>query len=235
MFVWLFLCVDVSSFFSQKRTSSDRMASFVSKRKWHSSNDFDVKRFKTFLDFQSFKDHFENAPTMVERIVRFDTLGSTFIPKIFADKNWANLFGNFEDPVDELVKEFYLNAWFTEAELKCWVRGKDFVITLDYLAKILHINRLANVEISPYDDIIALVIEILDIPGAVHEVSAKGTSIGTTKFKLELKILTLIMFFNLCPLTNTGFINLGRAQFSVTSSRELKLTFVLTFFKPWAK
>ena len=44
---------------------------------------------------------------MVERIVRFGTLGSTFIPKIFADKDWANLFGNFEDPVDELVKEFY--------------------------------------------------------------------------------------------------------------------------------
>ena len=43
---------------------------------------------------------------MVERIVRFDTLGSTFIPRTFTDKDWANLFGNFEDPIDELVKEF---------------------------------------------------------------------------------------------------------------------------------
>ena len=58
---------------------------------------------------------------MVELIVRFDTLGSTFIPRIFADKDSANLFGNFEDPIDELVKEFYLNARFTRVELKCWV------------------------------------------------------------------------------------------------------------------
>ena len=50
---------------------------------------------------------------MVEWVVRFDTLGSTFIPKIFADKDWLSLFGNLEDPIDKLDKEFYSNAWFT--------------------------------------------------------------------------------------------------------------------------
>ena len=115
-------------------------SSLVSKRIRHSSDDFDNKRFKTLLDFQSLSNNFESEPIVVERIVRFDTLGSTFIPKIFANKDWANLFGNFEDLVDELVKEFYSNAWFTEAKLKCWVRGNDLIITLDYLLKILHIN-----------------------------------------------------------------------------------------------
>ena len=89
---------------------------------------------------------------MVEWIVQFDTLGSTFNPKIFVNKDWANLFRNFEDPIDELVKEFYSNARFTGVELKCWVQGKDFIITPNYLTKILRINRLANVDISPYDD-----------------------------------------------------------------------------------
>ena len=121
------------------------------------------------------------------------------------------MFGIFEDPTDELVKEFYLNAWFTGAELKCWVRGKDFVITSNYLVKILHINRPENVDTSLYDDRITLVIEILDILGVEHEVSSIDTSIGIAKFGLEMKILTLIMFFNLYPLSNTGFINLGRA------------------------
>ena len=83
------------------------------------SNDSDSKRFKVPLDSQTFSSIFKNAPTVVERIVRFDTLGSTFIPRIFADKDWANLFRNFEDLVDELVKEFYSNARFTEVELKC--------------------------------------------------------------------------------------------------------------------
>ena len=80
---------------------------------------FDNKRFKTLLDSQSLNNNFKNAPSVVERIVRFDTLGSTFIPKIFANKDWASLFGGFEDPIEELVKEFYSNAWFTRAELKC--------------------------------------------------------------------------------------------------------------------
>ena len=55
----------------------------------------------------------QDAPTVVERIVQFDTLGSTVIPRIFANKDWANLFRNFEDMIDELVKEFYSNARFT--------------------------------------------------------------------------------------------------------------------------
>ena len=154
------------------------------------SNDSDSKRFKVPLDSQTFSGIFKNAATVVEQIVRFDTLGSTFIPRIFADKDWANLFGNFDDSVDELVMEFYSNARFTRVELKCWVRGNDFIITLDYLAKILHINRSTNVDISPYGDRLPLVTDILQILGADHEVSTKGTSIGIAKFELELKTLT---------------------------------------------
>ena len=150
---------------------------------------------------------------MVERIVRFDTLGSTFIPRIFTDKDQANLFRNFEDPIDELIQEFYSNARFIGVKLKCQVRRNEFNITLDYLAKILHITRLANVDIFPYDDRLPLVTDIIQILGADHKVSAKGTSIGTVKFEPELKTLTLIMFSNLYPLSNTRFINLGRAQF----------------------
>ena len=118
----------------------DLTSSPISKRTRHSSDDFDNERFKTLLDSQTFSSIFKNAPTVVEWIVRFDTLGSTFVPRIFVDKDWANLFKNFEDPVDELVKEFYLNARFIRVELKFWVRGKDFIITPDYLEKIFHIT-----------------------------------------------------------------------------------------------
>ena len=140
-------------------------------------------------------------------------MGSTFIPRIFADKDWIDLFGNFEDPIDELIKEFYSNARFTGVELQCWVRGKEFTITPDYIAQLLHITRPANVDKSSYNDRLPAVTDILRILGDEYEVSAKGTSIGTAKFKPELKTLTFIMFFNLYPLSNTGFINLGRAQF----------------------
>ena len=85
-------------------------------------------------------------------MVKFDTLGTTFIPRIFEAKDWADLFQNFEDLIDELVKEFNSNARYTKVELKCWVRGKEFTINPDYIAKVLRITRLADVDLTPSDD-----------------------------------------------------------------------------------
>ena len=92
------------------------------------------------------------APTVVERLVKFDTLETTFIPRIFETKDWADLFGNFEDPIDELVKEFYSNARYIGVEMKCWVRGIEFSINPEYIAKVLHITRPTNVDLTPFDD-----------------------------------------------------------------------------------
>ena len=91
--------------------------------KWtqHLSQDSNNERFRTLLDSQTFSSIFIKAPIVVERVVKFDTLGTTFIPRIFETKDWADLFGNFEDPIDELVKEFYSNARYIRDKLKCWV------------------------------------------------------------------------------------------------------------------
>ena len=96
-----------------KEPVTDVPSTPVSKQTRRSSHDSNNERFKTPLDSQTFSSIFEEAPTVVERIVKFDTLGTTFIPRIFEERDWADLFGNFEDPFDELVKEFYSNARFT--------------------------------------------------------------------------------------------------------------------------
>ena len=121
------------------------------------------------------------------------------------------MFGNFEDPVDELVKEFYSNARYTEVELKCWVCGKEFSINPSYIAKVLRITRPADVDLILYDDRQPQIQDILQVLGPDHEVTSKGTSIGTAKFAPEPNTPKLIMFFNLYPLLNTAFIKLGRA------------------------
>ena len=146
MVLHLVLCC-VSVFLQMSRRFSrgkepmiDVPSSPISKQTRHSSHDLNNERFKTLLDSQTFSSIFEKAPTVVERILRFDTLGTTFIPRIFEEKDWADLFRNFEDPIDELVKEFYSNARFTGVELKCWVRGKEFIITSDYITKVLRIT-----------------------------------------------------------------------------------------------
>ena len=148
----------------------------------------------------------------MERVVEFNTLKTTFVPQIFWLRDWAALFGNFEDPMDDLVKECYSNISDLGVELIGWVWGKEFIINPKSIAKILHITRPQNMNLTPYDDRTPEIQDILQVLGPDHEVSSKGTSISTTKFVPELTTLKLIMFSNLYPLSNTTFINLGRAQ-----------------------
>ena len=113
--------------------------------------------------------------------------------------------------MDELVKECYSNTSDLGVELICWVRGKEFAISPNSIADILRITRPQNVDLTPYDDRTPETQDILQVLGSDHEVSSTGTSISTAKFALELTTLELIMFSNLYLLSNTTFINLGRA------------------------
>ena len=138
-----------------KEIVTDVLSSLVAKRTPLSSQlskDSNRERFKTPLDSLTHLSIFEDATPIVERVVKFDTLGSTFFPRIFEAKDWANLFGNFEDSMEELVREFFSNARYIGVELKCWVRGKEFSINPNYIAKVLCITRLENVDLTPYDD-----------------------------------------------------------------------------------
>ena len=68
-------------------------------------------------------------------------------------------------------------------------------------------------DFTPYDDRSLQGQEILQVLKPDHKVRSKGSSIGTAQFSPELTTLKLIIFSNLYPLSNTAFINLGRAQF----------------------
>ena len=151
--VWSF--VDVSLIFQRKRDCNCVSSSPIAK--WtrlssQSSKDSNRERFKTPLDSQTHSSIFEDATSIVEWVVRFDTLGTTFIPRIFEAKDWANLFENFKDPMEELVREFFSNARYIGVKLKCWVRGKEFSINPNYIAKVLYITRPEDMDLTPYND-----------------------------------------------------------------------------------
>ena len=96
-----------------KKIVIDISSSPIAKRTHLSSQsckDLNRERFKTPLGSQTHSNIFEDATSIMERVVRFDTLGTTFIPIIFEAKDLANLFENFEDPMEELVREFFSNA-----------------------------------------------------------------------------------------------------------------------------
>ena len=178
-----------------------------------SSKDSNCERFRTPLNSHIYLSIFDLASPIVEHVVEFNTLKTTFVPRIFESRDWVALFGNFEDPMDELVKECYSNISDLGVELICWVTGKEFIINPDSIAEILHITRPQNVNLTPYDDRTPEIHDILQVLGPDHEVSSKGTSISTAKFAPKLTTLKLIMFSNLYSLSNTTFVNLGRTQF----------------------
>ena len=117
-----------------------------------SSKDSNCERFRTPLNSHIYLSIFDVATPIVEHVVEFDTLGTTFVPRIFEPRDWANLFGNFEDPMDELVKECYSNTSDLGVELICWVSGKVFIINPNSIVEILHITRPKNVDLTPYGD-----------------------------------------------------------------------------------
>ena len=150
---------------------------------------------------------------LVERAVDRLFLLDTNIPRWFATKDWNFLLSNLDDAYENLLKEFYANAIVEGEELKCWVRGKSFSVTPIYLEKILHINRPMFTNTPVYDDLSPDEDLLQDAFGRNLEFSPNGNSISVSSLSPEHRVLTIIMFHNLYPLSSTGYMNLGRDLF----------------------
>ena len=126
MVLFLVLCCGPILLQMSRRSSkgkdivADDPATLVAKRtrlSLQSSQDSNEERFRTPLTSHIYLNIFDKSTPIVERVVEFNTLGTTFIPRIFEPRDWANLFGNFVDPMNELVKECFSNASDLELNL----------------------------------------------------------------------------------------------------------------------
>ena len=88
-----------------------------------------------------------------------------------------------------------------------------FSVTPIYLAEILHINQPMFTNPLVYDDLNLDEDLLRDVLGRNLEFSPNGNSINVSSLSLELRVLTIIMFYNLYPLSSIGYMNLGRALF----------------------
>ena len=174
---------------------------------------FDPDKFRSYAAFQNYENYFREALLLVERAVKQASLLETKIPKWFATKDWNYLLSNLDDAYENMVKEFYANAIVEGEELKCWVRGKSFSITPVYLAEILHINWPMFTKPLVYDDLNPDKEVLREALGDSLEFSSNGKSVGVASLSLGLRLLTMIMFHNLYPLSSTGYMNLSRALF----------------------
>ena len=112
-----------------------------------------------------------------------------------------------------MVKEFYANAIVNGEEIKCWVRGKSFLVTPVYLAEILHINW-PILPIPPVYDKLNPDEEVLKKAlGANLEFSSNRKSISVASLSPKLRLLSTIMCSNLYPLSSIKYMNLSQALF----------------------
>ena len=150
---------------------------------------------------------------MVERAVEQPSLLETKIPEWFSTKDWNSLPSNLDDAYENMVKEFYANAISEGEELKCWVRGKIFLVTPVYLVEILRINQSMFTNPPVYDELNPDKEVLREALGNNLKFSSNGKSISVASLSPEFRLLTMIMFSNLYPLPSTGYMNLGRALF----------------------
>ena len=115
------------------------------------------------------------------------------------------------------------------------MRGKWFLVTLVYLADILHINKLILSIPSVYDELNPDKKVLREALGANLEFSSNGKSISVASLSPELRLLTMIMFSNLYPLSKTGYINLGQALFLHDLITDVEIDVCSHIFHMWLK
>ena len=98
-------------------------------------------------------------------------------------------------------------------ELKCWVRWKSFSVSPVYLAEILHIDWPMLKNSPVYDDLCPDEELLRDGLRQDLEFSSNGNSDSVSSLPLKLRVLTIVMFHNLYPLSSTRYMNLERALF----------------------
>ena len=182
-----------------------------SKRTRSPSGVYDPNEFRSYAAFLTHENYFKEATPLVEKAVDQPSLLDTNIPIWFTTKDWNYLLSNLDDAYVNMVKEFYANAIVEGDELKCWVRGKSFTVSPVYLAEILSINRPMLTTTSVYDDLYLDKELLRETLRRNLEFLETRNSISVSSLSLELKVLTIIMFHNLSPLSITGYMNLGQA------------------------
>ena len=86
-------------------------------------------------------------------------------------------------------------------------------MTPAYLVQILHTNKPMLRKSLVYDDLYPEEDLLREALGKDLEFSPNGNSINVSSLSPKLRVLTIIMFHNLYPLSSIEYMNLGRALF----------------------
>lgn len=169
----------------------------------------DPRLFRSVHHFERYKDNFLNAGIIQERFVDLEDLRQTFIPSCFEGRGWDKLLSDFPLVCEPLIREFYSNAVIKENELNCWVRGKEFILDAHVIDDVLGLEGLDDEEFINFKDRSVSIETVQQRIGGQRE----GKCLNTTAFPVDMRVLTIIMMFNLYPIKKLTTINCARAIF----------------------
>ena len=138
-----------------------------------------------------------------------EDLRDTFIPSCFEGRGGEKLLSDLPVVCEPLIREFYSNAVIREDELSCWVRGTEFTLDVHDIDDVLGLKGLENHEFINYKDRMLSIETIQQGIGGQTE----GKCLNTTAFLVDMRCLTIIIMFNLCPIKKLTTINNAKAIF----------------------
>ena len=86
----------------------------------------DSENFQSIEANMAYNDFYKKASIIMERVVRMETLKSTFIPEVFKKKTWTKLLNPSGNVFANIIREFFANALMEEERINYWVRQRDY-------------------------------------------------------------------------------------------------------------
>ena len=146
---------------------------------------------------------------IVEREVNLDSISQTFIPEVFRDWTWTKLLNGSTKVWDPIIQEFFLNAIMECEHLNCWVRGRQFYITLELIQDLLEVHPIIPNSTLPYDGRRTKITFAIEVLGGKE----KKQLMHIVDFSPTMKSLAYIMIFNLYPMKNLTTLSQPRTLF----------------------
>lgn len=107
-----------------------------------------------------------------------ESLSHTFILDVSMERTWSKLLSGFTGVWEPVIWEFFANARVEDKHLNCWVRGKEFFISPEYIQNILEVRPIIPESSRPYDDRTTSIQAIMNELGGLQ----KKQSLHTKEF-----------------------------------------------------
>ena len=157
----------------------------------------------------TYNDHYKKAPIILERTVDLESLEGTFILDVFKKRTWRKLLMPMGNVYEDVIQEFYVNAFVEGDHINYWLKGREFSITRDSIQDVLEIRLTTPHTSLQYDERREKLEPLVEILGG----QLNKKTLHTIPFTPEMRTLAYIMIFNLYPVRNLTNLSAPRTIF----------------------